>query len=362
MDYTDNPRAFSDYLVQNGYNEKYEIIWLVSDKRKFRNIKIRNVRFVTAENRYGWSSPAAYYYAATASYFFYSHNSGGLNRFRCQGQQVVNLWHGCGYKDAEQGRKKSQTSPDFDYALVPGPVFVKTKSLLWNCDPDRLLMMGYPRYDWMLAPSLQKTEILKRLFGWKGDKAVLWMPTFRKSELGGCAENEIELPYQLPAVRNRKELEEIDLFLRMKKMLLIIKKHPLQTGWSQDTQEFTNIRYVSEAMLKKEKLQLYELIGISDALISDYSSVAVDYLLLDRPLGYVLADYEIYREKRGFVFEDPLEYMPGEKIYNACDLKQFLLHISDGTDDYRAERRKMLSQMHNQTENYCKRLATYFKL
>lgn len=362
MDYTDNPRAFSDYLVQNGYNEKYEIIWLVSDKRKFRNMKIRNVRFVTAENRYGWSSPAAYYYAATASYFFYSHNSGGLNRFRCQGQQVINLWHGCGYKDAEQGRKNSQGSPDFDYALVPGPVFVKTKSVLWNCDPDRLLMMGYPRYDWMLAPSLQKTEILKRLFGWKGDKAVLWMPTFRKSELGGCAENEIELPYQLPAVRNRKELEEIDLFLRMKKMLLIIKKHPLQTGWSQDTQEFTNIRYVSEAMLEKEKLQLYELIGVSDALISDYSSVAVDYLLLDRPLGYVLADYEIYREKRGFVFEDPLEYMPGEKIYNACDLKQFLLHISDGTDDYRAERRKMLSQMHNQTENYCKRLATYFKL
>ena len=175
------------------------------------------------------------------------------------------------------------------------------------------------------------------------------MPTFRKSELGGCAENEIELPYQLPAVRNRKELEEIDLFLRMKKMLLIIKKHPLQTGWSQDTQEFTNIRYVSEAMLEKEKLQLYELIGISDALISDYSSVAVDYLLLDRPLGYVLADYEIYREKRGFVFD-------------ARDLKQFLLHISDGTDAYRAERRKMLSQMHNQTENYCKRLATYFKL
>ena len=65
----------------------------------------------------------------------------------------------------------------------------------------------------------------------------------------------------------------------------------------------------------------YELIGISDGLLSDYSSVAVDYLLLDRPLGYVLADYNIYKEKRGFVFEDPLEYMPGEKIYNVCDIR-----------------------------------------
>ena len=43
--------------------------------------------------------------------------------------------------------------------------------------------------------------------------------------------------------------------------------------------------------------KLYELIGISDGLLSDYSSVAVDYLLLDRPLGYVLADYNIYKEK-----------------------------------------------------------------
>jgi len=53
--------------------------------------------------------------------------------------------------------------------------------------------------------------------------------------------------------------------------------------------------------LEKKQIKLYELIGISDGLLSDYSSVAVDYLLLDRPLGYVLADYNIYKEKRGFV-------------------------------------------------------------
>ena len=66
--------------------------------------------------------------------FFYSHNSAGLNRYRCKGQTVVNLWHGCGYKDAELGKKKQNIKPDFDYALVPGPVFVKTKSGLWNCN------------------------------------------------------------------------------------------------------------------------------------------------------------------------------------------------------------------------------------
>ena len=178
MDCTDNPEAFYEYLISSGYNKKYEIIWLVSEKRKFRNQNTGNVKFVTAENKYGWSSPLAYYYGATAGFFFYSHNSAGLNRYRCKGQTVVNLWHGCGYKDAEQGKKKQNIKPDFDYALVPGPVFVKTKSGLWNCEQDRLLMMGYPRYDWMLHPSMSKDEILDSLFGWKGKKAVLWMPTF----------------------------------------------------------------------------------------------------------------------------------------------------------------------------------------
>ena len=51
---------------------------------------------------------------ATAGFFFYSHNSAGLNRYRCKGQTVVNLWHGCGYKDAEQGKKKQNIKPDFD--------------------------------------------------------------------------------------------------------------------------------------------------------------------------------------------------------------------------------------------------------
>ena len=58
-----------------GYNDKYEIIWLVSDPGKFRHLNYKNVKFVTAENRYGWNSCRAYYYAATARYFSFSHNT-----------------------------------------------------------------------------------------------------------------------------------------------------------------------------------------------------------------------------------------------------------------------------------------------
>lgn len=365
QDFTDNPRAFFEYLTENGYNEKYQMIWLVSEKRKFKNCHYKNVKFVTAENKYGWNSPLSYYYANTAGYFFYSHNTAGLNAHRCKGQTVINLWHGCGYKGVEHGTEKearSSVKADFDYALVPGPVFAETKSKVWNCRKDILLQLGYPRYDWMLNPCLDKAAILQKLFGRKTEKMVLWMPTFRKSELGGCREGEIELPYQLPALKGKEDLRYLDHFLAEQDMLLVIKKHPLQIGWKGENEKFTNICYLSDKMLEKEEIKLYEVVGISDALISDYSSIAVDYLLMNRPIGYVLADYELYKEKRGYVFTDPLEYMPGEKIYNREDIRTFLKHVSEGTDLFSEERKKMLPIMHNKTENYCKRLAEYLEL
>ena len=364
QDMTDNARAFYEYLIQNEKYKDYRIIWMVSDKRKFRNYKYKNVKFVTAESKNGWTSPLAYYYGAVSGFFFYTNNSAYLNLHHCPGQVTVNLWHGCGYKDVPREKHESTGASmmHFDYALVPGKAFVETKSRYWKCPKEKVLPLGYPRYDWMLHPSMSKDEILDRLFGWKWKKVVLWMPTFRKSDLGGCAENEIELPCQLPAIQDMNELKELDSYLREQEIILIIKKHPLQTEWDENEQEFTNIRYVAEALLEKKQIKLYELIGISDGLLSDYSSVAVDYLLLDRPLGYVLADYNIYKEKRGFVFEDPLEYMPGEKIYNACDIRKFMEHLTDGTDSYRQERAKNLKQMHNKTENYCKRLADYLQL
>lgn len=49
------------------------------------------------------------------------------------------------------------------------------------------------------------------------------------------------------------ELKELDSYLREQEIILIIKKHPLQTEWDENEQEFTNIRYVAEALLEKNR-------------------------------------------------------------------------------------------------------------
>lgn len=366
QDFSDNARALFEYLIENEYNQKYEIIWAVSDKKRLKKYQYKNVKFVTAENKFGWNSCRSYYYSNTAKYFFYTNNTANLNRYHCEGQITVNLWHGCGYKGATRVNKdipRCSTMEFFDFALVPGDIFIKTKSEYWDCDKEKILPMGYPRYDWLLDKKNNKAEILCKLFGWKDDttKAIIWMPTFRKSSLIGYAENNIEFPFDLPAIRSLEDLKEIDRMCKKKNILLIIKKHPLQVGWAEE-KGFDNIRYITDDLLNRKEIQLYKLVGTMDALISDYSSIAVDYLLLDRPLGFVLADMEQYREARGFVFENILKYMPGEKIYDFYGLKEFIDHVAENTDFYKQERQMLLPVMHNQTENYCKRITNFFRL
>ena len=60
----------------------------------------------------------------------------------------------------------------------------------------------------------------------------------------------------------------------------------------------------------------------------------VDFLLLNRPIGFFVSDFEKYKESRGFTFKKPLDYMPGEIIFTTKDLitfinKTFVLKIDD---------------------------------
>lgn len=61
-------------------------------------------------------------------------------------------------------------------------------------------------------------------------------------------------------------------------------------------------------------------------LYINYSSFAVDYLLLDKPIVMVLSDKQEYQESRGFVFSSIEDYFPGPVITN---LKDLLAYISD---------------------------------
>ena len=127
-DFTDNSRALFDYMVANGYNRKYELIWLVHEPEKYEKYVTQNVRFIRNFKKGSKIRRAeAFRYALTSKYIFYTQAFNWIGMTR-KNQVFVNLWHGCGYKANKKGRKVF-----FDYFLITGEVFITTNMDFFGC-------------------------------------------------------------------------------------------------------------------------------------------------------------------------------------------------------------------------------------
>lgn len=357
-DFTDNSRALFDYMVANGYNRKYELIWLVHEPEKYEKYVTQNVRFIRNFKKGSKIRRAeAFRYALTSKYIFYTQAFNWIGMTR-KNQVFVNLWHGCGYKANKKGRKVF-----FDYCLIPGDAFITTKMDFFGCSSKKLLTIGYPRYDMMLRETDRAKIYCERLLKESdSDKLILWMPTYRHASSERLNEETLNNEFNIPIIDDAEKLIDLNKHCKENHILIVIKKHYLQIPYDFGENKLTNILYLENKDLAENDIQLYEFIHYSDALISDYSSVAIDYLLLDKQIGFTLDDYEAYTESRGWVFDDPLAYMPGKKIYNMQDFKDFVTDIRDGRDVYATERKKVREKTHNRCDNYCQRVLDYFNI
>ena len=72
-DFTDNGRAIFDYMIENGFNKKYELVWLVHDPSKYKKYEQENVKFIQNFKKHSTIRRAeAYRYALTSKFIFYT--------------------------------------------------------------------------------------------------------------------------------------------------------------------------------------------------------------------------------------------------------------------------------------------------
>jgi CDP-glycerol glycerophosphotransferase (TagB/SpsB family) len=81
-------------------------------------------------------------------------------------------------------------------------------------------------------------------------------------------------------------------------------------------------------------------------LISDYSSIAVDYLLLDKPIVYAIRDVDEYYKKHGLMTEPFDAWAPGETVQNYEKLKNAIRNALFCEDKFKDKREQMRRIMH----------------
>ena len=178
------------------------------------------------------------------------------------------------------------------------------------------------------------------------------MPTFRNDKSGKLLDSAAIT--QFPLIANNNQWFELDGLCRENNVMLLIKLHRLQSDYDIPFGLLTNIREICDETFENANVQMYQFLAQTDALISDYSSVAVDYLIVDRPIAFALEDFEEYKRTRGFVFDDPRDYMPGHHLYSFKDLIGFLSDISTNNDRYKNQRAKMYDEAITRSDDYCR--------
>lgn len=348
-EFHDNSRHIYEYIKSHNEIRNYRYILCVSDVAANKNLRSRNTLIV------GRIRGAILF--VFCKYCFYSYSFLKINPSRAQ--IVVNQWHGSPLK-AIGALSKHPINPNekedtFTYLLAAAPVFVPILAKSFKCPEKKILLCGHSRTD----AFYENTNTLS-LFGLSGyNKTVLWMPTFRVSidgrhqDLGpkdNCDKNETFLPL----IKMNKDLVKLNTWLSAENILLVIKIHSI-SPWSDI--ELSNIKLFKDSDIQKKEVLLYQFVKDFDALLTDYSSVYFDYLLLNRPIGFIVDDINLYIENRGFNFDKPLDLMPGRLIYDQSDLYDFFYDVKANHDLFEKQRKEVMALTNYYKDgNNCKRL------
>ena len=340
MGFKDNVKAVFDYIIENRLNDKYKILCSINDYDKYKTANYRNVKFIS-----NTKGVLCYFRAGFVFYCF-----GKIPIEVGKNQKVVQMWHGCPYKAPDEGMLKGHSFKKnyYTYVISSSNHFVPVWSYAFSVPQEKVVVTGIPRND-----VLYKNNPHYDFGNYK--RLIIWTPTFRQSKTLGY-QNVTGSSHLVPVV-DISDYARLDAYLKERDVKIIVKLHPMQNLDDYHLIETSNFILLSHADFVRRGMDLYKFLPQCDAMITDYSNIFFDFLLLDRPIGFTEDDLEDYGDKRGFIVDNPQAYKPGMRIKTIEDLFRFIDSVTEGRDDYKADRDRVNGWANDYRDGqFCKRV------
>ncbi|MGZ0051797.1 CDP-glycerol glycerophosphotransferase family protein [Brevibacillus gelatini] len=267
-------------------------------------------------------------------------------------QVVIELWHGfalktMGYIDNSEPRKDliEKAWRNVDYISSYSKAFNEFMEKCFRAGEEKYRIMGAPRNDLLLiSPGRENlSKILERDLS--QECIIFYMPTYRytprfnRSDGSRSWDNLFDF--------TSFDSDKFNDFLSENNIRLVVKLHPAEEATvMQKVESNSRIHVLTNHMLYKHGKDLYEVLNAADLIITDYSSVCYDFLLLDRPLIFTPTDIEQYTETRGFLVDSYDEWTPGPKVMDQSNLQSEIVKSLSDTSYYQAEREAMSQRIH----------------
>ncbi len=319
--YLDNAKYFYEYVL--AHHPEIEIHWLTDDEAVYNTLKEEGKPVCNFRSRAGRKILSHANIAITDHNVMsdFAPYRGINNRTK-----IVQLWHGVGFKamgDGKDVKLVKERGVKYSYDILPQPTdnlikrfFKKIKyffcahhrelfekyflfvcpgqeridmiAKIWNIPDESIMMAGHPRdlLTYQLQPDTEHPK-------------VLYAPTFRYSLI---KENEMvdQCIKAFPAIQEMMEKYDGSFVIRL---------HP--HTWRNYIAKLRHQIGKYDRIRLDEDQDIYTSLGEYSVLISDYSSISLDFAKLDRPTIYHCADYDWFAENEaGFNLDFP-NVIPG---------------------------------------------------
>lgn len=280
--YCDNPKYIVEELLRQDL--PCQIYWVVKNP-SIDNHLPSGIRPIKLESlQYVYHMTTARLWIDNCRKFFYG---------KRPGQFYIQTWHGGHGLKKIEGACLDALEPEYincaKHDSEMSDLFLSNSGLLtdlylrdfWYSGP--VMEEGLPRNDIFFQEDFDRDSVRRALKIPQGKKVMLYAPTFR-------SDHSLE-PYQLDCKKCALALK--DRFGG--DWVILYRLHPNIFELSDQ------LHYDPEyAINASDYFDIQELYTIADAVMTDYSSVVLDFMITGKPSFLFATDIDKYREDRGF--------------------------------------------------------------
>ena len=238
-----------------------------------------------------------------------------------EGTDVVQLWHSCGLSKKFAYDAKEDISPHYKGSVTKNITLITVSSHACVGVFQNALRLSEDRKNIVKALGVSRTDAYfdenynkncrENFYNtypeYKGKKIALWAPTFR-----GTAANPVSVGEEAVWALEKK----------------------LGDDWAVITKQHPHLKRDTDC-----KISTSQLFEVADILISDYSSLILEFAIYKKPVVIFAPDYEEYLKNRGF-YVSPEDYpfgfvTEGQKLCETV-LREYEKSLSQSAEEKEA--------------------------
>tara|TARA_B100000945_G_C20394343_1_gene604004 strand:- start:98 stop:1315 length:1218 start_codon:yes stop_codon:yes gene_type:complete len=358
--YSDNSAYLFEFV--NSYKKNIKAIWITKNRKVISLLKGKGYQVYHAYSIFGL------WYGSRAGVTIINCGYDDVNKYCIVKSFIVQLWHGIPIKKIKKDDKlnniESQNnflklikfhtikifpflSEHYDVIISSSKIVTEKLETAFSGCFNKIFETGYPRMDIISS----KNEInIDRLIKREryGGKLILYAPTHRQ-------EGKTEIN-----ILQRNDIYTINDFLIKSNALMLIKSHEYekQKNWESKIKGLDNIIFLDQTI----DIDVNMLLPYIDILITDYSSIFYDFIILDKPIIFFPFDITHYNQVDRKFYGNYNKQTPGVKCYNWSDIIIEIKKIFSGQDSFVLERQIIVEETYKYKDIYnCSRIVDLIK-